>query len=188
MLPFQRIAIFSPELTFHRPWETMSPAEAAGAVRSWADISLTKGADAWYLRWRDEAGMAMLMEALASYDTVKLLPRILSHLGSAKDGVHHSSKELWDDPGGEGLVRGCSCHNIADLDQADMEGMDYAFYSPIFPTETHPGAMPQGLEGLAQACHVSAIPIFALGGVISANEQACIDAGAHGIAGIRMFI
>ena len=49
-----------------------------------------------------------------------------------------------------------------------------------------PGA---GLQMLEQACRMAApIPVYALGGVTAANAPRCIEAGAGGIAAIRLML
>jgi thiamine-phosphate pyrophosphorylase len=46
----------------------------------------------------------------------------------------------------------------------------------------------QGLDQLRAACTVAApTPVYALGGVTLENAPACVEAGAAGIAGIRLF-
>ena len=46
----------------------------------------------------------------------------------------------------------------------------------------------QGIDQLRTAClAASPIPVYALGGVTLENAAACLDAGAAGIAGIRLF-
>jgi thiamine-phosphate pyrophosphorylase len=45
-----------------------------------------------------------------------------------------------------------------------------------------------GIDRLRSAClAASPIPVYALGGVTLENSAACMDAGAAGIAGIRLF-
>jgi len=84
-----------------------------------------------------------------------------------------------------------SCHSLADVESARAAGADVCLFGPVFGksvdgVEVVPGA---GLEALRQACAAAGkdLPVFALGGVTEANSAACVDAGASGVAGIRMF-
>jgi thiamine-phosphate pyrophosphorylase len=46
-----------------------------------------------------------------------------------------------------------------------------------------------GLTVFREACKLATpLPVFALGGVTAANAQQCVEAGAAGIAAIRMFM
>ena len=80
------------------------------------------------------------------------------------------------------FVISVSCHTLQELEQA--AGADFALFGPVFPTVKGPGL---GLPALAHACKVSTVPVFALGGITFDCEEECIDAGAAGIAGIRLF-
>ena len=67
--------------------------------------------------------------------------------------------------------------------------IDYSCLAPIYPPATLlPGEDKPaiGLEGL-RAWTACRSDILALGGVGPAQARACLDAGAHGIAGIRLF-
>ena len=81
-----------------------------------------------------------------------------------------------------------SCHSLADVVRAGQTGADAVLFGPVFGktvdgVEVVPGV---GLEALQEACGVG-IPVFALGGVSEGNSDACIQAGASGVAGIRSF-
>ena len=76
-----------------------------------------------------------------------------------------------------------SCHTPADVIRAEAEGSDFTVFAPVFEKQ---GRSPVGLESLRQACRVK-IPVLALGGVTLENAAACLEAGAAGIAGIRIF-
>ncbi len=76
-----------------------------------------------------------------------------------------------------------SCHSPEEVKQAAAEGADIAIFAPVFEKKD---AHPQGLERLREACQ-QGIPVLALGGVTIANARACMQAGAAGIAAIRLF-
>lgn len=82
-----------------------------------------------------------------------------------------------------------SCHTLSEIERARDHGATLAIFAPVFEkrsrTETVPG---QGLEALTEACQLAApMPVFALGGVSIENAQDCVNAGAAGIAAIRLF-
>jgi thiamine-phosphate pyrophosphorylase len=84
-----------------------------------------------------------------------------------------------------------SCHTLADVKAARMAGADVCLFGPVFGktvegVEVMPGV---GLEALQQACLVAGkdLPVFALGGINEEKAASCVEAGASGVAGIRMF-
>ncbi|MDQ6705863.1 MAG: thiamine phosphate synthase [Acidobacteriota bacterium] len=79
---------------------------------------------------------------------------------------------------------GVSCHSSDDVRRAEFEGAHFAVFSPVFATGSKPSA---GLPALADAVRSAKIPVFALGGVSQELVQSCLDQGAAGIAGIRLF-
>jgi thiamine-phosphate pyrophosphorylase len=61
---------------------------------------------------------------------------------------------------------------------------DIVTFGPVFSS---PGkSQPTGLTLLAEACR-TAKSVYALGGITWENAAACMQAGATGIAGIRLF-
>lgn len=82
-----------------------------------------------------------------------------------------------------------SCHTLSEVERARNEGATLAVFAPVFEKRSGSEAIPgQGLDALAAACRVAeTMPVFALGGVTAKNAQDCLDAGAVGIAAIRLF-
>jgi thiamine-phosphate pyrophosphorylase len=79
-----------------------------------------------------------------------------------------------------------SCHSPEDVLSAASAGADFAVFAPVFEKKDAPDVRPAGLIELADACRAS-IPVLALGGTKLGNAAACIEAGAAGIAAIRLF-
>jgi thiamine-phosphate pyrophosphorylase len=88
---------------------------------------------------------------------------------------------------------------LQDVLSAEGHGADFAVFGPVLGKvgSTEP---PAGMEGLRRVAHrgvppdkkVEAgqslgMPVIALGGITLENARACVEAGAAGIAGIRLF-
>jgi thiamine-phosphate pyrophosphorylase len=76
-----------------------------------------------------------------------------------------------------------SCHSPQEVARAAANQASFAVFAPVFEKE---GATPAGLEALRQACRAK-IPVLALGGITLQNAASCLQAGAAGIAAIRLF-
>ena len=84
-----------------------------------------------------------------------------------------------------------SCHTLEDIHRAVPHKPNAILFAPIFGKavagETVVPAA--GLDKLREACTAAApIPIYALGGITHENAAPCLEAGAAGIAGIRLFM
>jgi thiamine-phosphate pyrophosphorylase len=79
---------------------------------------------------------------------------------------------------------GVSCHSIEEAVQAERDSVDYIIYGPVFET---PGKRAVGIDALRRFAQSVKIPVLAIGGITSDNAAAAIEAGAAGIAAIRMF-
>ena len=83
-------------------------------------------------------------------------------------------------------IIGVSCHSPSDAARAATNGANFAVFGPVFEKKDAPGSLPAGLKTLGEACRAD-IPVFALGGITLKNARSCLDAGAAGIAAIRLF-
>jgi thiamine-phosphate pyrophosphorylase len=113
-------------------------------------------------------------------------------------GVHLPAKDLYPSDVRAIMVRtgvkepiiAVSVHSIEEVAVAESHGADLVVMAPVF--EKNGVANAEGLEQLREACRrpdaaEPPIPVLALGGVSSENAVACLNAGASGIAGIRLF-
>jgi thiamine-phosphate pyrophosphorylase len=165
------------------------PAQLLDLAESWA----AGGVDFIQLREKDLPvadlqSLAQQVKARIAGSQSKLL---INHaVPGVADGVHLAGKLT---PGAAATVRrqfpgalvSVPCHSLEDVRIAVAERVDLLLFSPVFEKLS---AAPQGLDALHQACVAAmGIPVFALGGVTSANAPACIAAGAAGVAGIRLF-
>ncbi len=88
------------------------------------------------------------------------------------------------------VIVSVACHTVEEAAAASASGADLILFSPVFGKLISGGERLEGtgLERLAEACRAAGeTPVLALGGITGANAQACVDAGAEGIAGIRLF-
>lgn len=83
---------------------------------------------------------------------------------------------------------GLSCHSLGAALGAARAGADYIYFSPIFATPSKANyGPPQGVERLARVCAAVEIPVIAIGGITAKNAGECLQAGASGVAAIRLF-
>jgi thiamine-phosphate pyrophosphorylase len=91
-----------------------------------------------------------------------------------------------------------SCHTLEEVQAAVRDGVDLILFGPIFgksipipgtPEPAYRTVTPAiGLETLRAACTLAGqTPVLALGGITPDDTALCLDAGAAGIAGIRLF-
>jgi thiamine-phosphate pyrophosphorylase len=112
------------------------------------------------------------------------------------DGVHLRSddvsvnevRSLWSrrEASSRNPVISVSCHSPEEVTQAAAQNATFAVFAPVFDKKDAPATQPAGLGSLEQACKAS-IPVLALGGITVANAHSCLEAGAAGIAAIRLF-
>jgi thiamine-phosphate pyrophosphorylase len=79
-----------------------------------------------------------------------------------------------------------SCHSPREIAEAAANAVTFAVFAPIFEKKDAAAIVPTGLDALHQACRAQ-IPVLALGGITLQNAKSCLEAGAAGIAAIRLF-
>ena len=151
--------------------------------------------------WSSLLGESLQRVRAAGWSTRLLVnDRLDVALGCGADGIHISengipvadARRLRDDyflaHGTRDFLIGVSCHSLGAALGAARGGADYIFFSPIYftPSKANYGP-PQGLERLARICSAVDIPVLAIGGITVDNAQECLDAGASGVAAIRLF-
>jgi thiamine-phosphate pyrophosphorylase len=119
-------------------------------------------------------------------------------LEAGADGVHLTGKSA---PGAAAAVQAVyeragrrailsrSCHTLEEAGRAGADSL--VLFGPVFEKPLAGGGAlsGRGLEALGEACRAgSGAAVLALGGVTAANAHRCIEAGASGVAGIRLFL
>jgi thiamine-phosphate pyrophosphorylase len=110
------------------------------------------------------------------------------------NGVHLTSndisplevRKIWREAQGRGeptIV--VSCHTEADVIAAESASADFVVFGPVFD-KRGTEKQPVGIDQLQKVCQ-RRIPVIALGGVTTENAHRCIEAGASGVSGIRLF-
>jgi thiamine-phosphate pyrophosphorylase len=78
----------------------------------------------------------------------------------------------------------CSVHTVDEAIRVEREGADFMVFGPVFET---PGKTPVGIEALRAVVAAVHIPVLAIGGVNEERISSVMEAGAAGIAAIRLF-
>lgn len=163
-----------------------------------------RGIDYIQLREKDLSGRDLellareVMERIRTNgDKTRLLINSRTDIALAvgADGVHLRStdispndvRKIWREAnGGKDSVIAVSCHTEAEVIAAKQSGADFLVFGPVFEKSELAEIHVAGLQGLRSACRHN-IPVLALGGITLTNAHSCIEAGAAGIAGIRLF-
>lgn len=167
------------------------------------------GADFIQLREKDLSGRELQSLSQAAVETIRssgAATRLLINsrtdvaLAAGAEGVHLRSndispqevRKIWRSAktDGDPLIA-VSCHNEQEIIAAQTSGANFVVFGPVFEKlalekNTAPQNRPAGLEQLRSVCRLG-ISVLALGGVSIENAASCIQAGAAGIAGIRLF-
>jgi thiamine-phosphate pyrophosphorylase len=163
-----------------------SDVKTALLINSRVDVALAVGADGVHLR-SDDVTPREVESIWESADGTPMLrtPRSVGEPPPCGAGTH--VRESYP----QSPLTGVSCHSPEEVADAAAGGAGFAVFAPVFEKVTREKshaseALPTGLAELERACR-AAIPVLALGGVTIANARSCLEAGAAGIAAIRLF-
>jgi thiamine-phosphate pyrophosphorylase len=190
-----------------RNGQKRSPVDFGLALQQQAARLVADGVDFLQLREKDlhPAEIATLSRALldqlrGSSTRLLLNSRADIAVATAAHGVHLTSApdeltpaqvhDLYAQASLPPPVVTLSCHSLEDVVRHRLEPLTAILFGPVFEKSVsgEHRAEGSGLTALHQACEAARpLPVLALGGVTSINQAACIQAGAAGVAGIRLF-
>jgi len=159
-------------------------ASAAGAVRAGIEMIQVREKD---LPASELFDLVCKVRDLAAGSKTRVLvnDRLDIALAAGIDGVHLPANGLPAE-----RVRpfvkllGVSTHTVEEALDAQKAGADFIVFGPIFDS---PGKSAIGLAPLKKVAASVTIPVLAIGGISAANAGEVLNAGAAGIAGIRLF-
>lgn len=103
-------------------------------------------------------------------------------------GVHLRAAQLMElrtRPLPAGFAVAASCHDQAELRQAEALGIDFAVLGPVARTDSHVEHAPLGWQRFVELREGVSLPIYALGGMSTQDFATARRHGAQGIAAIR---
>jgi len=107
------------------------------------------------------------------------------------DGVHFSEQAVKKIAGCGFLRRvkpkllySAACHSARAAQAAKRVGLDIIFISPVFPTQSHPGAASLGAWQFHRLSRTTPLKPYGLGGINAKTAQRLITSKACGFAGI----
>jgi thiamine-phosphate pyrophosphorylase len=110
-----------------------------------------------------------------------------AHLGESSLPVAEAKRLAREKVSGADFLVGASVHSLESAQAATQAGADYLIFGPVYETPSKLAlGLPQGVERLGAICRGVSIPVLAIGGVTRQNAQDCVQAGASGIAAIRL--
>jgi thiamine-phosphate pyrophosphorylase len=165
--------------------------------------AIAAGVDWIQIREKDLVGGALVelarfavADARTGSAEILINDRLDVALAAGAAGVHLGEQSLplgrvveWRRSAGRNDFRiGVSCHSLESGREAERCGADYLFFGPVYATPSKAAfGAPQGIERLREVCSAVKIPVLAIGGITSENARACLEAGAAGVAAIRLF-
>jgi thiamine-phosphate pyrophosphorylase len=143
---------------------------------------------------RDLAALASAAVGIARGTNTRIIinDRLDVAMAAEADGVHlggqSAAPEIVRRHVGNDFLIGVSCHSMEEALKAEASGADYILFGPVFDTPSkRQYGPPVGLNKLSEVANRVKVPVLALGGITVERVRPCIEAGATGIAGIRLF-
>lgn len=142
------------------------------------------------------AAMAAIFREAGSPTKLLINSRVDVAIAAEADGVHLTSQNAGLTPAqvqqlyARAAIVSMSCHSLVEVEQARALGTGLILFGPVFEKRVGKVVVTEGrgIDSLRQACAMAkGIPVLALGGVTHENAGVCVEAGAAGIAGIRLF-
>ncbi|MGI9950869.1 thiamine phosphate synthase [Moorellaceae bacterium AZ2] len=151
-----------------------------------------EGVDFFQLREKNLPGSELyrlackLRKALPANTKLLINDRVDIAVAAGLDGVHLGQRSLPVEAArrllGRGAMIGVSVHNLVEALTATRAGADYLLFGHVFATDSKKGLPPRGLDALKEVADQVGIPVLALGGVTVERVEACLAAGARGVA------
>ena len=143
------------------------------------------------LTGRELLGLARELRRICGAHGARLLinDRIDVALACDADGVHlpadsfsvRDARELLRKP----KLIGCSTHSIAEVEAANRAGADFVVFGPVYdPISKSAYGPAAGVDALREACEVSDVPVYALGGITAKRISELSDCEIAGAAAI----
>ena len=180
-----------------------APEEQIRQLLNKIEECITAGIDYIQLREKDLSGRALenLVQAAARLFPANSVSKLLINsrldvaLACGAHGVHLPANDVSASEARALMVRagcahpiiGVSVHSAQELSIAESHGADFAVFAPVFEKEG--SAVGDGIKKLEAACSQPNrdMPVLALGGITLENARECMQAGANGLAAIRLF-
>src|SRR5207302_9977593 len=87
-------------------------------------------------------------------------------LAAEADGVHLAAQSLPVDAAvhlaAQRVLVGRSVHGLSEATKASNDGADYLTFGHVFPTSSHPGLPPHGLQELREIVDAVDVPVLAI--------------------------
>jgi thiamine-phosphate diphosphorylase len=173
----------------------------------WLEHVVAAGVDLIQIRERDlparmlaELARSVMTAAAGSSTRVVVNDRVDVAIASHSDGVHLRGDgppvgRLRELAARESWIIGRSIHSVEEA--RAHEGADYLLFGAVFDSGPKHGLGLQALSDAAAAYGNTGNPghravavggVLAIGGITVRNAHACINAGASGVAAIRLFL